>query len=323
MDFKKQRPTYRRSTGEGRLTAPGNHSSRSRARATASDTARRPDHVKALGDVARASASYTTARNAVRKPAAAHSSVAAEHALEDARRRRARVARLAIAVVTVAVLVAIGVSVFALRKDAVVGIEGNAFTHIIGQRVDLTEPVEIERRDNAWVAVGQNGTFTMDGRPLYLEQSGEVIFGDRAMVVLPARQGIIRQIPARTRASFEGGIASLRSNDGAVEPIESGFIYDGIDTYTLLTEATIQTGAGEYALPALSCVEAVNGGAVYVYDYVADAVQVFDAGTAKLLVDDGYMSYEVDLLSDTMTVDDVSQLLLGSASSMPSIFDAS
>lgn len=317
-----QGPTYYRVAGEGRLTAPSNHSSHRRARPVEgkAETARAA-RLRLLDDVARVSADYATTPGAHRRAEAPAAPTAAERALQDSRRRRARVARIAIAAAAVAVLMAIGVSAFVLRDDAVMDIEGSAFTYIVGQRVDLGEPVSLERRDSSWVADGQGSSLTLDGHPLYLDATGETMFGGRAMVVLPARQGAIRKVPPRTRAKYTEGICVLTSNEGDSEPIESGFVYDGADTYTLLSDARLVTDAGECLLPALSSIEATYGGAVYAYDYGTGSLQAFESGSAVLMVDDGIMTYEVNLMNDSMSCDGTDQLLLSSAASMPSIFE--
>ncbi len=246
---------------------------------------------------------------------------ATERVLSESRSRRSRIFKIAAGCALVLVVLVVLVTVLAFRRDAVTGLEGGATSYIMGQRADIAGPATIEQRDGAWTLVGEDMTLALDGRPLYLADDDAAMFGDGAMVVLPARQGVIRQVPARTGARFENGIGVLESHEGDVEPVESGFIYDGSDVYTLLSEARLVTSAGELVLAPLSCIEAVYGGAVYVYDRGSDSVQVLETGSAVLEVDDGTTTYEVDLLSDTLTVGDTSMLLLGSASAMPSIFE--
>lgn len=255
-----------------------------------------------------------------RRTAPSHAD-ATDRLLGESRARRSRI--LAIASVCALILVALVmvVSFAAFRRDAVTGLEGGATSYIMGQRADIAGPATVEQRDGVWTLVGDGMTLALDGRPLYLADEDAAMFGDGAMVVLPARQGVIRQVPARTTARFESGIGVLKSHQGASEPIESGFVYDGSDVYTLLSEARLVTSAGEIVLAPLSSIEAVYGGGVYVYDRGSDSVQVLETGTAVLEVDDGTAAYEVDLLSDTLVVGDTSMLLLGSASAMPSIFE--
>ena len=303
------RPAARPARGAGNATA----------RAASRRTQRRSD---ALDDAARAVAIYNTAPEHLKRVTRPTSSAAAERALDDARRRRGRTARIMVCLIVLAAVAAVVISVVLLRDRAVTDVDADARAFIAGQRVDLAAPIEIARHDGAWVATAENGaTLTLDGRPLYVDGRAEAYLGEGGMVVLPARQGAIRQVPARTRAVASDGLVSLVSHRDATEAIESGFIYDGADTYTLLTEGRLSTSAGELILPALSSVEAVYGGSVCVYDYGAGTMQVFDAERAVLTVEDGTTSYELDMLSDTLTRDGATQLLLGDASSMPSIFD--
>ena len=250
----------------------------------------------------------------------AEGATVADRVMGELSESRKRTFLLVAAIAIVALIIVSVVSFCAMRQEATSTFEGNTYCYISGQKTEIEGPATAEEQDGVWVLKGQGDmTLTLGGFPLYQEGKNDVFFGGSTMVVMPDKHKVL-SVDERTTVTAEANGATLTSHLNKQVPISCGFIYDGLDTYTLLGSATLETEAGEIELSPLTSIESIYGDPTWVYDPQVGEVNAFETQDVRVNVGTTGFSYSIDVANDTLYIDDTPQLLLGSGAVLDSIF---
>lgn len=211
--------------------------------------------------------------------------------------------------VIIAAAVVIGLAVLML-KDSKTAVFGEGFyQYFMNERYDYPAQANLFIGKDGVVCSYNDKESPTDTTPVYFSDSVRFMTV-RPMSFVDPYKGLEQGITLFTKFEKDKKGNIYRLTGKTKKEIDSGFLYDGKDTYVFLEAMVIYLDGKKYELTPFSFVVVDAMCNVRMYDYESDKLTQVEVISCDVTVSTAYDTYSVSLHTDTMIMSDGQERLL-------------
>lgn len=125
------------------------------------------------------------------------------------------------------------------------------FYYLAGVKIECSEDAKFTATDKGVTVKDGAQESSMPKTPVMYDAENKIVLTSNNMLMRPAEMIDVYRINSFSEISEKNGMITIQ-NDGKSAKIDSGFLYDGVDTYTFLEKVTVEIGTKKIVLGPLS-----------------------------------------------------------------------
>jgi len=191
--------------------------------------------------------------------------------------------------------------------------EDVTYFYLAGVKVECSDDAKYVTSDEGFQVSDGKDTFTVDSVPIYYQNEKKLTLSSNYMIMRPRETGRNFRVNTFSTLTEKNGRITISLENKSIG-VNSGFLFDGDNTYVFLEDTTLTIGPVEIKVPSLSYAKVEYKSFMEYHNSETEKFEWFDLSDMDVVA--SCNGYELDLGRDIIRVNGVDALLYGAVDNL-------